>query len=72
MSKEQKNQSADWNAATWEGHRRQQLQLWSRLSLRQKLEALEEMTELAEHFAKLRQAGCLKHGRGPATDSGQE
>lgn len=64
MSEERDSQSTDWSVATWEGSRRLQLLHWSRLTLRQKLEALEEMNELAEHFAELRRSGKLRQGSG--------
>lgn len=45
----------DWSLTTWEGSRREQLRRWRKLTLRQKLEALEEMDELAERFRTQRQ-----------------
>ena len=52
----------DWSLTSWEGSRRAQLRRWRALSLRQKLLALEEMTEIAEHFGRMRETGKL---RGP-------
>lgn len=37
----------DWTLATFDGARREQLRRWSRLSLQQIIEALEEMEELS-------------------------
>ena len=54
----------DWSLTSWEGSRRAQLRRWRALSLRQKLLALEEMTEIAEHFGRMRETGKL---RGPTT-----
>ena len=54
----------DWSLTSWEGSRRAQLRRWRELSLRQKLLALEEMTEIAEHFGRMRETGKL---RGPTT-----
>lgn len=54
----------DWSLTSWEGSRRAQLRRWRTLSLRQKLLALEEMTEIAEHFGRMRETGKL---RGPTT-----
>jgi len=39
---------ANWDLATFDGARREQLRRWSRLSLRQIIEALEEMEQLAQ------------------------
>lgn len=39
-----------WQAATFEGARREQLRRWSRLSLREILLALEEMEELGQRL----------------------
>jgi hypothetical protein len=40
----------DWELTTWEGSRRDTLRRWSRLSLREKLQAVEEMAELTERL----------------------
>lgn len=40
----------DWQMTTFAGARREQLRRWSELSLRQILEAQEEMQELALRF----------------------
>ncbi|HLP07563.1 MAG TPA: hypothetical protein VK178_05320 [Opitutaceae bacterium] len=37
----------DWSLCTFEGAEREQLRRWSRLPLRRKLEALDEMSEFA-------------------------
>jgi hypothetical protein len=39
---------------TWDGARREQLRRWSALSLRQIIQAQEEMRELHERFAQAR------------------
>jgi hypothetical protein len=54
----------DWSLTSWEGSRRAQLRRWCALSLRQKLLALEQMTEIAEHFGRMRETGKF---RGPTT-----
>ena len=54
----------DWSLTSWEGSRRAQLRRWRTLSLRQKLLALEQMTEIAEHFGRMRETGKM---RGPVT-----
>lgn len=38
-------QEIDWESCTFEGSEREQLRVWSRLPLRRKLMALEEMGE---------------------------
>jgi hypothetical protein len=37
----------DWSVTTFEGARREQLRRWAKLSLREVIQALEEMQELA-------------------------
>ncbi|MGH8718036.1 MAG: hypothetical protein ACREV0_03710 [Burkholderiales bacterium] len=44
----------DWSLTTWEGSRREQLRRHCRLSLREKLLALDELQELANHFREQR------------------
>lgn len=44
----------DWSLTTWEGSRREQLRRWSKLSLREIIQAQEEMRELSERLAKSR------------------
>lgn len=43
----------DWSLTTYEGARREQVRRWSRLSLVQVIEALEEMEQLAIRFGTL-------------------
>jgi len=43
-----------WKLTTWEGSRREQLRRWRVLTLREKLQALEDMAELSERFAEMR------------------
>ncbi len=42
----------DWSAATWEGSRRAQIRRNLRLTVRERLEALEELTETSEQLAR--------------------
>lgn len=44
----------DWSLTTWEGSRREQLRRWSVLSLREIIQAQEEMRGLSERLAKTR------------------
>ena len=55
----------DWSLTSWEGSRRAQLRRWRALSLRQKLLALEDMTEIAEHFGRMREMGKLRGSTTP-------
>jgi hypothetical protein len=51
MARKRKNDP--WESCTWEGARREQLLRWGKLSLREKLKAVEEMGEVAARFSKL-------------------
>jgi hypothetical protein len=55
----------DWSLTSWDGSRRAQLRRWRALSLRQKLLALEDMAEIAEHFGRMREAGKIRGGTTP-------
>jgi CRISPR-associated protein Csx17 len=57
-------QDIDWSKTTFEGVRREQLRRWSALTVRQRLEALDQMTDLAE----LVQAQRLSRRVIPASD----
>lgn len=50
------NQIADelWAETTWEGNRRAQLRRALELTLRERLQAVEDMAEIAERFAQMR------------------
>lgn len=43
-----------WAETTWEGNRRAQLRRWAALSLEEIVLAQEEMQELSERFAQIR------------------
>jgi hypothetical protein len=47
------NSTADWSAATWEGSRRAQIRRTLRLTVRERLEALEALTETSERLARI-------------------
>ncbi len=47
--------SIDWSKTTWEGSRREQLRRWRALSLRERLLAVEEMAELSQRLAAMRE-----------------
>ena len=59
----------DWSLTTWEGSRREQLRRWRLLTLRERLQAVEDMSEFARHFQAMRASGKL---RSPATPSGSD
>lgn len=42
----------DWSKTTFDGSRREQLRRWRSLTVRELLEALDAMTELAERMAE--------------------
>jgi hypothetical protein len=48
-----KQRKGSWESCTWNGARREQLRRWGKLSLREKLKAVEEMGKVATHFSKL-------------------
>jgi hypothetical protein len=43
-----------WDSCTWEGARREQLRRWNKLTLRQKLQAVEAIVEMNARLAKMR------------------
>jgi hypothetical protein len=47
-------EETDWSLTTFEGNRRRQHQQFHALSLREKLARVEQMGEVAEHFASSR------------------
>ena len=53
----------DWSLTTWEGSRREQLRRWRTLTLRERLQSLEDMADLAEHFRQMRETEKLSAGR---------
>lgn len=46
----------DWSKTTFDGSRREQLRRWRSLTVRERLEALDAMTELAERMAEQRKS----------------
>jgi CRISPR-associated protein Csx17 len=43
----------DWTLTTWEGSRREQLRRARMLSLRERLQAIEEMADLSRHLQEI-------------------
>lgn len=63
----------DWSLTTWEGSRREQLRRWSQLPLEHIIAALEEMGELAQHFADMREQGQFRDlSKAPNDDTSGE
>lgn len=56
---------ADWETATWEGSRRAQLRAALTLTVRERLQALDELAELAQRLATMprTQGRSRDHGR---------
>ena len=57
-----------WEQTTWEGNRRAQLRDALSLTLRERLQAVEDMAEVAERFRQMRARG-KKLEREQATDA---
>jgi len=55
-----------WEQTTWEGNRRAQLRLALGFTLRERMQAVEDMGEVAERLRQMRESGKLS-----ATRSGQ-
>jgi hypothetical protein len=49
-----------WEAVTWAGSRRAQLRRALALTVRERLQAAEDMAELARHFQRLRETGAFR------------
>lgn len=47
------SRETDWSAATWEGSRRAMIRRALRLTVRERLEALEALTETSEKLAEV-------------------
>ena len=49
-----KRTNYSWDSCTWSGARREQFRRWGKLTLREKLQAVEDMGKVAARFAELR------------------
>jgi hypothetical protein len=58
---ETQRQEIDWESCTIEGSEREQLRVWSRLPLRRKLMALEEMGDLGARMLEWRKTRGLPY-----------
>lgn len=54
-----------WLDTTWEGNRRAQLRHALSLTLRERLQAVEDMAEIAEQFAQMRVMEQTKKNKPP-------
>jgi len=54
---------ADWETATWEGSRRAQLRAALSMTVRERLQALEDLAQLAERLAAMPRTQRLSSGR---------
>lgn len=55
-----------WEQATWEGNRRAQLRHALTLTLRERLQAVEDMAEVAQRLREMREREGLRTDRKPA------
>jgi hypothetical protein len=49
-----------WEVTTWDGSRKEQLRRALQLTLRERLQALDEMGDLARHFEWMRENGRFR------------
>jgi len=54
-----------WNETTWEGNRRAQLRHALSLTLRERLQAVEDMAEIAQRFREMRARDSAQNGDTP-------
>lgn len=52
----------DWSLTTWEGSRKEQLRRWQKLSVRERLQAVEDMSELAKKMYAAAELQRTKRG----------
>lgn len=55
----------DWSLTTWEGSRRAQLRQALAMTLRERLEALDAMTQVAQRLQRMRDEGKLREAPPP-------
>lgn len=51
----------DWSSATWEGARKEELRRWRKLSLREKLDAVDELNAIGGSLIDARRAKGLPY-----------
>ena len=47
----------NWSSATWEGNRREQMRRALRLTIRERLQVADKLSEMLRHFQQMRAAG---------------
>lgn len=57
----------DWTLTTWEGVRREQLRRAAALTLRERLQSLEDMAEVTERFRQMHETGKFSSTRTGST-----
>jgi len=60
----------DWTKTTFNGSRREQLLRWQSLTVRERLEALDSLTELAERLQKQRADNSVHDSDSKSYDKG--
>lgn len=51
----------DWSSSTWEGARKEELRRWRRLTLREKLDAVDELNALGASLIEARRTKGLPY-----------
>ncbi|MGH8524671.1 MAG: hypothetical protein ACREXY_10780 [Gammaproteobacteria bacterium] len=67
------NDDIDWSLTSWEGSRRAQLRRWLALTVRERLQAIEEMAEVAARIAsspRLSEGNSAKDTSAPVAGAG--
>lgn len=52
----------DWRTVSWQGSRREQLRRALKLTVRQRLKALESLAKINRHFVQMRAQGKFRTG----------
>lgn len=60
------DEDIDWSKTTWEGSRREQLRRWRKLTLRERMLAVEEMADLSQRFSDMRSQRQSRNGQADA------
>lgn len=59
----ERSKDIDWSLTTWEGSRRAQLRQALKLTLRERLAAVDGLNEIQRHFAEMRARGAFVSAR---------
>ena len=57
-----------WEQTTWEGNRRAQLRHALTLTLRERLQAVEDMAEVAQRFREMRARNSIQNEKEPVEE----